>query len=336
MKAVVCERPGTFVRKEVDEPRPAAGEALVRIRRVGICGTDLHAFQGNQPFFEYPRIIGHELAAVVEHNGGREELKRGEPVTVLPYIPCGHCIACRRGKPNCCVSLKVLGVHVDGGLQELLAVPAGLLVKAEGLSLDQLALVECFSIGAHAVRRAGLEAGETVLVLGAGPIGIGLMYSALAAGCRVLSMDVNTGRLSYCREVVGVQETIDAGKEPERALAELTGGELPTTVFDATGNPGSMMKAFGYIANGGTLVFVSVVQADISFSDPDFQRRETTLLSSRNATIEDFQSVIALFASGKGGSDTFITHRSDLDSLAGEIPSWLDPQSGIIKAMISL
>src|SRR5688572_17093410 len=191
MQSLICTSPGVFNYHNIDVPTPAPGEALLRIRRIGICGTDLHAYQGTQPFFTYPRILGHELAAELVDPNGAPGFVAGEAVGFIPYFNCGECIACRNAKPNCCVRIKVCGVHIDGGMVEYINVPATSLLKSEGLSSDALALVEPLAIGAHGVRRANIQAGEYVLVIGAGPIGLGTMEFARIAGAKVLALDIN-------------------------------------------------------------------------------------------------------------------------------------------------
>jgi 2-desacetyl-2-hydroxyethyl bacteriochlorophyllide A dehydrogenase len=338
VKTIRLEEPGRFVLTETSEPgSPGPGEALVRTRRVGICGTDLHAFRGRQPFFTYPRILGHELGVEIEAVGPNERgLLPGDRCSVEPYLNCGHCVACRRGKTNCCTSLQVLGVHTDGGMRERLVVPCAKLHASAVLTLDQLALVETLGIGAHAVDRAGLDRGETVLVVGAGPIGLAVIQFAKLAGVRLIVMDVNADRLTFCRDQFGVETTLNANEDPESALRDLTSGEFPTVVFDATGNPQSMMRAFKFVSNGGKLIFVGLFQGDVTFHDPSFHRREMTLLSSRNATPRDFERIITLMEAGKIDTTPWITHRSMFDEMIPQFASWLDPRNGVIKAMIEL
>lgn len=337
MKAIVCEEPNRFAMKETDIPAPGAGEALIRIRRVGICGTDLHAYKGNQPFFAYPRILGHELAAEVVQTGeGADGLAPGDAVTVMPYLACGSCIACRSGKSNCCKSMSVLGVHQDGGMREYMAVPAKHLLKASDLTLDQLATVECFAIGAHAVRRAAIRPGEFALVIGAGPIGLGVMKFAKLAGAKVIAMDINPERLRYCSDWVPADYTVNALDDPASQLEAITGGDYPTVVLDATGNAKSMEGALGYAAHGGRIVYVGLVKSDIAFSDPEFHKRELTLLGSRNALREDFEQVIEAIRGGSVDTDAFITHRSPFGGMIGVFESWLRPDTGVIKAMVEL
>jgi 2-desacetyl-2-hydroxyethyl bacteriochlorophyllide A dehydrogenase len=342
MKSLQLAEPGLL--RTVDLPEalpPGPGEVLVRVHRVGVCGTDLHAFRGRQPFFSYPRILGHELGVEVLAVGtGVTTVAPGDRCAVEPYLNCGHCIACRRGRPNCCTQLKVLGVHIDGGQRERIVVPAAKLHVSRTLSFDQLALVETLGIGAHAVDRAALAADETIAVFGTGPIGLAVIQFALAAGVRVIAVDLNARRLAFCRETFGLEadSTIDTTVTPDVAarLTELTAGDLPTAVFDATGNAASMAASFNYTAHGGRLVFVGLFIGDVSFNDPNFHRRELTLLASRNSRPEDFRRIIALMESGKIDTTPWITHRAPLAAAPDEFARWTDPAAGVLKAMIEL
>ena len=316
---------------------PAAGEAQVRVRRVGICGTDLHAFRGRQPFFSYPRILGHELGVEIISVEGENSLglQPGDKCAVEPYLNCGVCIACRRGKTNCCASLKVLGVHTDGGMREIINVPMRKLHRSAALSLDQLALVETLGIGAHAVDRASIESGEWALVIGAGPIGLAVLQFAKAAGARTIALDTNTERLSFCNYKMNVDATVQAGESALNQVTELTQGDLPTVVFDATGNSESMMGAFKYVSSGGRLVYVGLFLGDVTFYDPDFHRKEITLLATRNSTGKDFARIIDLLETGKVDTDPWITHRTEADEVAGSFEGWLDPGNRVLKAVVS-
>lgn len=342
MKSVLLAEPGCLRNIELPAaPLPGTGEALVRVHRVGVCGTDLHAFRGRQPFFTYPRILGHELGVEVIAVGPEvSDIAVGDRCAVEPYLNCNRCIACRRGKPNCCSQLKVLGVHTDGGLRETFILPADKLHVSRALSFDQLALVETLGIGAHAVQRAAVVSGETVAVLGTGPIGLAVIQFALAAGARVLAVDLNSRRLAFCRERLGLpaDATIDTTAAPDVAarLSELTGGDLPTAVFDATGSAASMTAAFNYPAHGGRLVFVGLFAGDVTFNDPNFHRRELTLMGSRNSRPEDFRHIITLIEAGRVDTTPWITHRASLDEVPDTFAAWTNPDAGVLKAMIAV
>ncbi|CAM4376270.1 zinc-binding alcohol dehydrogenase family protein [Paenibacillus tarimensis] len=350
MQAIVCEKAGRLITAERPVPVPAAGEALIRIRRIGVCGTDLHAYQGNQPYFTYPRVLGHELAGVVEAvapemdrecgviglDGKQSALHRGDQVCLIPYLHCGSCIACRSGKTNCCSKMRVMGVHVDGGMQEWVTVPLANLIRTNGLTLEQTAVMEPLSIGMHAVRRADLKRGEDVLVIGSGPIGLGVMTAAKRRGARVIAMDLSADRLAQSRVWAGTDETVLAGENAERRIAELTGGDFPTAVFDATGSRHSMTAAFRYVAHGGRLIYVGLVKDELTFSDPEFHKREMTLMGSRNATIEDFLLAADSLRSGHANAGEYITHRCPFDQAAERFHEWTGPTAKVQKAMIEL
>jgi 2-desacetyl-2-hydroxyethyl bacteriochlorophyllide A dehydrogenase len=336
MKQLVCITPGQLEYQDAPKPVLQKGQSLLKIKRIGICGTDLHAYEGTQPFFNYPRILGHELAAEFVE-GDAEGFEAGERVTIIPYFNCGTCIACRNGKPNCCTSINVCGVHVDGGMREYLVVPSYSLLHGEGLSVDELALVEPLAIGAHGVRRAGVQPGEFVLVIGAGPIGLGIMEFARIAGAQVIAMDINEQRLAFCKEKLQVAYTINAATENAlERLQQITNKDMPTVVIDATGSLKAINNAFQYMAHGARYVLVGLQKNEISFSHPEFHKREGTLMSSRNATKEDFALVIQSMKKGLVNPATYITHRVQFGEVKDNFASWLKPETGVIKAMVEL
>ena len=337
MEALICTKPGTFEYKDIAAPVLQPGHAVVRIKRIGICGTDLHAYEGTQPYFNYPRILGHELAADLIEADGAPDFVPGEAVTVIPYFNCGKCIACKNDKPNCCTNIKVCGVHVDGGMVSYLSVPSYSLVKSRGLSYDELALVEPLAIGAHGVRRANIKKDEFVLVIGAGPIGLGTMEFARIAGANVIALDINDKRLQFCKDRLMVPYTINAATEDVlQKIKEITGNDMPTVVIDATGNQHAINNALQYLAHGGRFVLIGLQKETISFSHPEFHKREATLMSSRNATREDFEQVIDAMKNGLIDPTTYITHRVNFVDVKDVFESWLDPKEGVIKAMVTI
>lgn len=336
MNTIVLDEPGRFSLREDSLPeRAEPGFALVRTRRVGICGTDLHAFEGTQTFFQYPRVLGHELGVeVLEVEDNDSGIAAGARCSVEPYLNCGECIACRRGKGNCCENLNVMGVHVDGGMRERFLVPVNKLHRSDSLSFEQLALVETLGIGAHAVFRSNLQAGENVLVVGCGPIGLSVLTFVRGAGANAAVMDIDPGRLEFGQNRMGAEFAVDARCEPIPQLKEHFGGELPTLVFDCTGNAASMERSFGCVASGGSLVFVGIVKQDLTFHDPEFHRREITLYASRNSLPADFKRIIALMEEGRIDIGPWINERVGRSGMAGRFPEWTRPESGVIKAMV--
>lgn len=334
MLTVICETPG-MLRAE-DRPMPLRGddEVLLRVKRVGVCGTDLHIFTGNQPYLSYPRVMGHELSGIIEDAPAGSHLSRGDSVYVMPYLSCGKCIACRQGKTNCCVNIQVLGVHRDGAFTEYLSVPQAFVHKAEGVSLDQAAMVEFLAIGAHAVRRASVRGGQRVLVVGAGPIGMAAMIFSKLRGAQVSALDTRKDRLDFCTAQLGMAASVQISDDDEAQLAALTDNEFFDVVFDATGNPKAMERGFKFVAHGGTYVLISVVGATISFSDPEFHKRETTLLGSRNATTEDFETVLEAMRAGLIPDAALNTHRLALADVPADFKNLLDPARGVVKAIV--
>jgi len=338
MKALYLEKPGQFRSEEIPEaPKPAPGEALVRVHRVGICGTDLSCYLGKFPFFQYPRIPGHELGIeILEVGPGVTNVKVGDRCSVEPYMNCGDCHACRKGATNCCAHLKVIGVMCDGGMRERFILPAHKLHPSRRLSFDQLALVETLAIGCHAVNRCDPRPSENVLIIGAGPIGLSVLEFVKLTAARIVMMDMNPQRLEFCGARMGVKETLAPSENVEQDLRNLTSGSLPDIVIDATGNSKSMSSAFGYVAPTGKLVFVGITTGDVTFKHPIFHKPEGTLLCSRNALPADFTRIIQLIESGKIDTNPWITHRTNLDNLAGQFDSYLKPETGVVKAVVEV
>ncbi len=337
MTILTCTRPGEFEYEDVAEPEPLPGRAIIRVLRVGVCGTDLHAFEGVQPYFSYPRILGHELSGELIDVSDAAGFHRGQTVTIIPYFSCGTCIACRSGKPNACVRLNVFGVHSDGGMREYISVPVSSLVPGDELGPDALALVEPLSIGAHGVRRAEVREGNTVLVIGAGPIGMACLEMARLAGGRTIAMDVNAGRLEICKNKLGVDQVIDArGAGIKEQLAAMTSGSMPEIIIDATGNLPAIDNAFSLLSHGGRFILVGLQKDEIRFSHPEFHKREATLASSRNATRADFEKVMHYLKAKAILPENYITHRAPFSEVKARFPGWSDPGNGVVKAMITI
>ncbi len=326
---LVCVEPGQLRLEQRPAPARRADQVLIRPLRVGICGTDYHIFEGSHPFLQYPRVMGHELAVEVVEAEDGSGLTPGEVCVVNPYRSCGQCNACRSGKPNCCVRISVLGVHQDGGMTRLLTLPATSLVHAPGLTADQCAAVEFLAIGAHAVRRAAVIGRDRALVVGAGPIGLGVALFARLSGAEVVLFDRDAVRAEVVASIAAVTSLPEGGSPQEN-------GEGFDVVFDATGNARSMEQGFDFVGNGGRYVLVSVVTEPITFRDPDFHRKEMTLLGSRNATREDFDRVLAAMRDGEVAIERLITHRTRLADAIRDIPHWATEKAGLIKAIVDV
>ncbi len=327
MMCGVCVEPGQF---EI-QPRPLPDTApedwvLIDIAAIGICGTDYHIFEGKHPYLNYPRVIGHELSGYVASGPNT-----GQLVVVNPYLSCGTCRACRRGKPNCCSSIEVLGVHRDGGMCTRIAVPESNLYPATGLTPQQAAMTEFLAIGAHAVARSGTGSGDVVLVTGAGPIGIGAALFARLAGAEVHLMDLSDERLRLARELFGFELQHKPGDDILTGdLAE--GFDL---VFDATGNTRAIEAGFPLLAHGGSTVLVSVVKDDITFADPEFHKREARIIGSRNALKSDFDHVMEAMRTGAIPTDALVSGIVPLSELPTRFPELVEDRDHIVKILVT-
>ncbi|WP_210134392.1 zinc-binding alcohol dehydrogenase family protein [Pseudotabrizicola sediminis] len=321
-----CAKPGQFMLAERPLPQAAPdGWVLVDIDAVGLCGTDFHIFEGKHPFLDYPRVIGHELSGHVATATG--DWPKGLPVVINPYLSCGTCIACRKGKPNCCTDIAVLGVHRDGGMCARIAVPSGNLYDASSLPKGAAVLTEFLAIGAHAVRRAAPQTGDTVLVTGAGPIGLGVALFAKARGATVHLRDASSARLNAAAgfgfvHLYGVTDPLPQG-----------GFDV---VFDATGNARAIEGGFAHVAHGGKYVLVSVVKDDITFSDPEFHKREMTLMGSRNATATDFATVMQALSDGTIDVARIISETLPLADLPARFPALVANREALIKVVVQI
>lgn len=336
MQTLILNEPGQFAHRATARPEaPGPGEVLVKVHRVGLCGTDIHAYGGNQPFFTYPRILGHELGVEVAAVGdGVDHLKPGDHAAVEPYLYCGKCPACQRGRTNCCRELQCLGVHCDGGMREEIILPATHLHPSATLPLEQLALVETLCIGRHAVERAQPEPGAPVAVIGLGPIGLTVLAFAQLRGAQVIGVDRAEGRAAKARELFGIETVVPTGDTTAAEAWSAAGHEPPLYLFDATGHPGSMAHTFSFADNGAVITFVGLCQADIAFHDPELHRKELTLLASRNATRHDFRAVLDALEQKQIDLKPWITHEVPAAQFPETIGAWLAPDSGLLKGII--
>lgn len=322
MRQILLREPGKFERREVDRPRRGSEEALVRIRRIGVCGSDFKGFAGTHPAYSYPRVLGHEMSCeVVEAPANDRGIRAGDRCAIDPYLSCGKCRACKLDRPNCCEELRILGIQTDGGMQSFLSVSLNLLHKSEKLSFDQLALLEPLSVGAQAVQRSGLQKGERVLVVGAGPIGIAVMQFASAAGGAVRALEIQEQRRALVEKL-----GIEALARPDDECADV--------VFDATGSPEAMEDSFNYVAPGGRIVFVGLIKGRISFDDWQFHRREMTVLATRG-NLRHFPRIIQMIEKGEIDPRPWITDRLEL----GEVPQRFQELPGrqtLVKAVIEV
>ncbi len=336
MKALICDEPGRL--SVIERPVPVRGEneVLVRIRHVGICGTDFHIFAGKHPFLEYPRVMGHELSGTVEEAPSGSALKKGDPVYIVPYLSCGQCHACRKGLTNACQNIKVLGVHCDGGMAEYVSVPEQNVVPTGGIALADAAMIEFLAIGAHGVKRGGITASDRVLVTGSGPIGMSAIIFVKARGAHVTVMDTREDRLAFAVDGLGADTSLFANASAETEAMRMTGGDGFDVVIDATGNAIPMQRGFNFLAHGARYVLLSVVRTEITFSDPEFHKREATLFASRNAQPDDFAEVVRQMEAGKVPTRALNTHTGRLEDGVSLFNEWSQPEAGVIKAILEV
>lgn len=342
MQAIQFTAPREIAITDLPEPTaPGPGEALVRTHRMGICGTDLAAYLGKFFFFAFPRTPGHELGLeVVAVADDVTHVKPGDKCSLEPYVNEPDSQTSRKGRSNCCPGVQVIGVHNNGGLRKgVFAVPARKLHPGNDLSYDQLALVETLAIGCHAVQRGNPQAGETVLVIGAGPIGLACLEFLKQMDVKTVVMDMVRSRLDFCRKHLGVEHTIAFQPDGSHlgGLEDITGGQLADVVIDATGSPNSMSTCFDCAAFAGRVVYVGITTSDLVFPHaPVFHRRELTLLASRNALPADFDRIIGLIRDGRIDTNPWITHRIRFEDVPTEFEKFTDLAIGAIKAIIEV
>lgn len=339
MKAIQLAEPKKFRVIDIDPPsQPGPNEAIVRTHCMGICGTDYGGYLGKMPFFQYPRIPGHELGVEVIAVGEQvTHVKPGDRCSVEPYMNCGHCFACRKGNSNCCANLNVIGVMIDGGLCEQFTIRAEKLHPSSSLSYEQLALVETLAIGCHACDRGDSGEDMHVLVIGAGPIGLATLEFVRLTGATITVMDRVPARLDFCKQNYGINNTIVAGSGEELdQMKQFTGNDLYSVVIDATGNHQSMAAAIGFLAPTGKLVYVGITTQEVSFAHPVMHRPEATLMASRNALPSDFGRIIKLIEDGTIDTDPWITHRTTFGRVIDEFETFTQADSGVIKAVIDV
>jgi len=300
MKATIMDAPLEMRVGEWERPSPGPGEVLVRVRATGICAGDIYIYQGKNPYASYPAVGGHEICGTVEETGrGVAGLRAGTLVVVEPFLGCGQCYPCRAGKPNCCANLRIIGVHQPGGFAEFAAAPATHIhAVPTGLSPVWASFAEPVAIGVQACRRGAVQAGESVLILGCGPIGLALIEVAKARGAKPVATDINDARLEFAKSLGA--EVLKADDTLLGEVLERTNGEGAPVVIEATGSIPAMESTVHLVASGGRIVIVGLVKKglEVKFPGLDFTRKEMTIVGSR-ASANCFPESLELLASGK-------------------------------------
>lgn len=337
--ALVITEPGRTSFVERPAPSPEPGEVLLRVKRVGFCGSDLNTFRGYNPLVAYPRVPGHEIGGIIAEAGKAvpARYKPGMTTSALPYTTCGVCPSCRRGRANACRRNQTLGVQRDGALTEYLCVPWEKLVRSDVLSLAEHALIEPLSVGFHAVERGRVESGDTVLVFGCGMIGLGAISSAaLLRGARVIAVDVDDAKLGLARKA-GAAETINSGRENLRdKLMPLTGGDGPDVVIEAVGLPATFRAAVDEVSFSGRVIYIGYAREAVSYETKYFVMKELDILGSRNATANNFADVIRILESGRYPVRETITHTVPFSRAGEALASWATNPSRVTKIHIDL
>jgi len=337
MRSVILTEPGSLTLAQSPEPdNPGPHEALVQVRRIGVCGTDYHAHGGNQNFFSYPRVLGHELAVTVISTGTEvTSVSAGDDCAVLPYVSCGECVACQRNRTNCCEHLDVLGVMIDGGMCDRFTMSASLLFPKAGLDLDTLAMIEPLGIGYHAVNRSQIGEDDFALVIGAGPIGLATAQAASARGADVVIADNDPARLELARQLQGTA-TLDPETSKDEQLRAHGSGDLPTVVFDATGNVTSMENTPDLVSPSGSIVFVGHTTSKLCLHNPTLHVKEVSIHTSRAATPEEWIDLLELVSNGTLSTAGWIGTRCELEDVPGVFPAWIEDRGTVVKAMIDV
>jgi 2-desacetyl-2-hydroxyethyl bacteriochlorophyllide A dehydrogenase len=336
MKQVTLIKPYELEERDVEIPILKKGELLVQIKNIGICGTDIHAFHGNQPYFSYPRVLGHELSGIIVDAKIENKSLLGKPVSVLPYLSCGKCNSCLKGKTNCCANLHVMGVHVDGGFREYVSVPVdNIMVGREETDLEHLSMVEPLSISYHGIMRADILENNWVIIFGAGPIGIGALMFAKSKTNNIILIDINKNRITYCKSILGIEHSFNGNDETLfEEIKELTNGHFADIVIDATGNKKSIQQQLRFLGHGGKWILIGLQREDLHINHPEFHKREATLMSSRNATKHDFKQVMDKIDNKEIDPALLITHTLDFEEVVNSFSSFIVDQTlikGIIK-----
>lgn len=337
MKALFLTNVGKSEVFEIDKPIPKSGEVLLKVEMVGFCGGDLNGFKGLFPLQEYPNILGHEVGAVIEELGEDVplHLRIGSKVTLYPYLACGTCVACRKGRPNACKTNKTMGVRRPGAMTRYVCAPWQDLFQSDQLSVRELALAEPLTVGFHAVSRGRVDSQDIVAVLGCGIVGLGAVAAAVNSHATVIAIDLDDTKLEIARKI-GAVNTINPSKEDlHQRLQEITNGDGPDVIIEAVGSPSTYRSAVEEVAFLGRVVCIGYAKAPVEFNTSLFVQKEIEILGSRNCVGKsDFPEVLAYLESKKFPVDEVISKVISIDEGPETLKSWADNPQGIIKIMI--
>jgi len=337
MKAVVLEGPGQAAVKEtVAKPVASDDEILLRVRMVGLCGSDLNSYRGRNPLVTFPRILGHEVAATVaEANPKYPEWQVGTQVTLSPYTNCGRCASCLRRRPNACQFNQTLGVQRDGALTEFIAMPSSRLYRAD-LTLKELCLVEPLTVGFHAAARGRVAAGDTVAVFGCGGVGLGAVAGAAFRGATVIGLDLDEKKLATARKAGATHAINTTAGDLHAQLAELTGGRGPDVMIEAIGLPQTFRAAVEEVAFTGRVVYIGYAKEPVAYETRLFVQKELDIMGSRNAQPEDFRDVIRMLEAKRFPVEEAVTHMVPMREAPAILEAWSLEPARFTKIMIEV
>ncbi|MGA2896462.1 MAG: zinc-binding alcohol dehydrogenase family protein [Acidobacteriaceae bacterium] len=335
MRALVIDRPGEARVIEMERPAADPQLATMRVRRIGLCGSDLTTYLGKNPMVTYPRIPGHEVAATLEHVPANDlGLKAGMNVTLSPYTSCGKCTSCRQGRFNACRYNETLGVQRDGALMDFLSVPVEKIYAAP-LPLEELALVEPLTVGCHAVARGLVTAKDTVAVYGCGGVGLGAVAAAAFRDARVVAIDIDDKKLAIAKDC-GARELINTTREDVHSrLQEISGGHGPDVIIEAIGRPETYRAAVEEVSFAGRVVYIGYAKENVSFETRLFVQKELDIRGSRNALPEDFREVIRMFEQKRFPTAEAISATVPLDEAPAILRAWSENPAAYTKIMIA-
>ncbi len=335
MKAVFMRGPGAVEIGDVAEPIRKPGEALLRVRYVGLCGTDLNSYRGRNPLVSYPRIPGHEIAATIaEIDDGDAAFSVGSDVTLSPYTSCGGCAACRNNRNNACQFNQTLGVQRDGALAEYISVPVEKLYTGR-LGLQELCLVEPLTVGCHAVSRARVRSSDTVAIFGCGGVGLGAVAASAFRGANTIAVDIDDGKLEVARKAGAASLINSQRQDPVAAIRELTGGLGPQVVIEAIGQPETFRAAVDLAAYTGRVVYIGYAKEPVTYETKLFVQKELDIMGTRNALPEDFREVIRMLEEHRFPVEAAISAIVEAKDAAEILAAWDGNPARYTKIMIA-
>lgn len=339
MQALCIEKPDKASIQTIDAPSSLPDDhVLLKIKTMGLCGTDLSSYRGVNPLVSYPRVPGHEISAVIEQMGSDvpDSFSVGDTVTVYPYTNCGECASCKNNRHHACEYNATLGVQREGAFTEYITQPWGKLIPADGLSFGETALIEPMAVGFHAVERGQTTEKDIVVIFGCGAIGLGCICGAAARNATIVAIDLDDHKLAVAKDS-GATHLINGAKDSvDEKIMELTNGLGADVVIEAVGTPATFTKAIDIVSFTGRVVYIGYSKAHVTYDTAQFVKKELDIRGSRNATRENFEEVIAAIRSKKIPSDKIITQNVSLDESPEALDKWDKDGADIVKIHVEI